>query len=186
MKFRFALVLVAAVGALLPPMAARAEHCDSPIVLFSTTEVQTGVEDPTNPGTTISQGLPSLASSAVGCSVMNDVVTEGDPGLHAATDTDFIYPGSNGLQVRLLDHIDADVITSAQLTFAGTTYDLHLQLTEDVTGAESDFLDSETIAVDQADTLSGNEAYIKICVDNSEELDGSDVECFERTYKTVL
>lgn len=178
MKFRFALVLVAAAGALLPPIAARAEHCDSPIYLFSTTRIQTEVDNPADPGTPIGRSVPSAASSAVGCTVRDEATGE-DPSLHEATDSDFIYPAANRMSVRLFENgADPSIIASATLTFAGDTYALDLQPSVDVTGATADWLDSQSIEIDPADTLGGNEAVIEICI-----VDEAD--CYTRTYRTI-
>lgn len=179
MKFRN-LLMVAGIVAAMVPTFAQASHCDSPIYVFSRTSYPGGPyplpvpnEAPTAVPRTL-RYLPGATSSAVGCNV-HDVLTPDDP--HEATDTDVIYPGSDTLQVRLLAHSDPTAIVSASLTFAGTTYPLTLSNTYDITGAAATFLDSQNIAIDSADTLTGNTAVATVCV--------VDEECYSRTYRTV-
>lgn len=178
MKFRYALVLVATIGALVPATA-RAEHCDIPVYIFSRTRVDTGIDDPTHPGRTLAT-VPSLVSSFFGCDAMRDTVVGGeDPSVHQATETDLIYPYSNRLSVRLLidGAIPADV-ASASLTFAGETYALTMEPGVDLLGAATTaFMNSQMITIDPADTLSGNEATATVCMVSGD--------CFTRTYKTV-
>lgn len=179
MRLRHALVLVVAVGALVPG-AARAEHCNNPIYVFSTTRIQTDVDDPTNPGTPVGRTVPSAVSSAIGCTVVRDTVIGGeDPLLHPLTETDIVYPGANRLSVRLLQNgRDPAIIESAVLTFAGETYALTMTPGIDVAMQPAAWLDSQSIMIDQADSFATNEAVATICL-----LGG---ECFTRTYKTVV
>jgi hypothetical protein len=180
MKIRSAFVLVIALGALVP-LSARASHCDVPIYLFSYTNVNTGQPDPTtdDPDDTLQAPLPSLTSSAIGCTIVRDSVLAGepDPSAHAATETDWIYPGSNELQVRWIASNDPSAIASATLNFAGVNYNLDLQKTTDITGADATFLDSQVIEVDPTTTVAGNDATVTVCT--------TEGECFTRVYSTI-
>ena len=181
MKFRSAIVLVVALGALVVPMSATATNCDSPIYIFSSKRVQTEIDDPTRPGTPVGRTVPSIASAAVGCTVVrNTVVGSEDPSLpHELYDTDFIYPGANRMSVRFLENgRDPSVVESAVLEFAGTSFVLTLTPGVDTTGAPTQWMDSQVVIVDQWDTYFGNEATATIClVDNGG--------CYSRTYRTV-
>lgn len=174
------LVLAVAATAMLVPANSSAEHCDIPIYVFSTTRVQTDVDDPTNPEQKIGRGLPSAVSSAVGCTVIRDTVIAEEPPAeaHAVTDSDIVYPNSNRMSVRLLDNgDDPAIVTSATLTWAGETIVLDMQGGESVTGEAAPWLDSQTIEIDPADTLEPNTAVAEICL--------SFGECFTRTYRTI-
>lgn len=177
MKLRSVMTLLLALAA-VAPMSARAEHCDVPIYIFSRTRQTTAVENPTDPGTTINPGTPWPNSAAGGCLAVRDTVLAGeDPTTHPATETDLIYPGANNMYVRWLQSNDPATIVSATVTFAGQSYDLVFEQTVDVTGAPADFLDSQLIDIDPANTLSGNAATATVCT--------IDEECFTRTYKTI-
>lgn len=179
MKFRSALVVVAALGSMIP-MSARAEHCDVPIYIFSTTRVQTEVDNPTDPGTPIGRNLPSVTSSAVGCTVVRDQVLAGeDPTTHPATETNLIYPNSNRLSVRLLENgRDPALLSSATLTWAGQTFPLVMKPGLDaVTQEPADYMDSQSIEIDPASTLVPNEGVATFCL--------VDDECLTAVYHTV-
>jgi hypothetical protein len=174
MKVRSAIVLAVAVASLVPT-AASATHCDSPIYLFSQYRTEQGVPDPR--GGEI-HGPPTAVSSAIGCTVVRDTVLGAeDPTAHPATETDLIYPGTNVMTVRLLENgSDGSIVSSATLKFAGTTYNLNMQPTLDITGAPSTYLDSQVIPVDPNDTLAGNIGEVSICLTTGD--------CYERVYKT--
>lgn len=172
MKLRNLLVLAGLVAAMVP-VGAQASHCDSPIYIFSRHRLPGGpYDDPRGGKLTFA---PTAVSSTVGCNV-HEALTPDDP--HEATETDLIYPGADALGVRLLNNADEASVLSATLTYAGQTYDLTMTNTTDITGAAATFLDSQTIAVDPADSLEANEAVATICVDGEDE-------CFVRTYRTV-
>ncbi len=177
MKFRSVLVLAAAIGALVPS-AAQAEHCATPIAIF--TSIRTfpdGIDDPVRGGKIY--GPPSANSAAVGCTVRDDVLASEEPAAHPATQTDIIYPGANRMSVRLLEHgIDPSIIVSATLTWAGETYTLDLKPTLGITGAPSTYMNSQGFDIDPADTLAGNAAVATICLVDEET-------CLTRTYKTL-
>jgi len=180
MKVRSTLLLVA-MAATLVPMTAGATHCSNPIYIFSTTRVQTDIDDPTNPEQKIGRGVPSAVSSVVGCTVVRDTVIaeEPPPEAHAVTDSDIVYPNSNRMSVRLLDNgNDPSIIESATLEWAGQTIDLTMAQTVDVTGAPAAFLDSQTIVIDPNDTLAANTATATICLTGGT--------CYTRTYRTIV
>lgn len=178
------IVAVGALLAMLVPTAGRADHCDIPIYLFSSTRIQTDVDDPANPGQKIGRGVPSAVSSAIGCTVIRDTVLgQEDPTLHDAYDTDYVYPGSNRFSVRLLSNgNDPAIIESATLLWRGETIDLAMATGRDVTGAPgAPWLDSQTIIVDSADTATpGQDAVVTIVLTTAA---GGDT--FTRTYRTV-
>jgi len=163
LKLRF-LLAAAVVAAILPAApAAHASQCAVPIYIFSLT--QTPIGDPRHPGRNLN--VPSVTSSAVGCTVIGD------------TDTDLIYPASNILSVRFLE---VNKPLSATLTFAGKTYELKMTRGADVTGAPGAFYDSEDVAVDPVATSTpGNTAVAMICADEGDP----DPTCYVRTYTTV-
>lgn len=177
MKGRHLLAL-GALAAALSPVAARATHCDTPIFVFSQTRVQTDIPDPTTPGGTIGRTLPSVTSSAIGCTVVRDTVVGGeDPNAHPLMDTDIIYPASNRLSVRFLEHgTDPTIIATATLTYAGTVYPLTMNPGSAVAGAAT-WLDSDPLTIDPATTVVPNTAVADICLTTGE--------CFSRTYRTV-
>jgi hypothetical protein len=179
------IVAVGALLAMLVPTAGRADHCEIPIYLFSTTRIQTDVDDPTNPGGKIGRTLPSATSTAIGCTVIRDTVIGGeDPALHDIYDTNWIYPGANRLQARFFPNgfasttvPDPSIVSSAVMTFAGETYTLNLQTTTTVLGDPAGFLDSQTFTIDPALTLAPNTAVIDICT--------TEGECFHQEYRTL-
>lgn len=170
------LLVAGAVLAALVPTSAQADHCDIPIYLFSSTRVQTDVEDPD--GNPVGRSASGPASSAAACLPWDEIKGDVGPDGHDAFDSDIIYPGSNRLSVRLFDQgSDPVVIKSATLTFTGVVYPLDLQASLDVTGAAAPWLDSKPITIDPASSITGGDAVISICM--TYDL------CVTRTYRTV-
>lgn len=186
MKIR-SLALLAAIGATLAPSVSQADShhvCDNPIYIFSRTRVQTDLDDPTTPAPDrLGRNAPGAVSSAVGCTVMRDTVQPG-PGFEYFEDTDLIYPGSNRIEVRLLENgNDPSVLTAASLTIGDTVIDLlgRMRAGVDVTGAAAAWLDSDTIEIDPALTVADIPFSARFCLDGGELEDV----CYERTYRTV-
>lgn len=186
MKIR-SLALLAAISAMLAPSLSQAdEHslCDSPIYIFSRTRVQTDVDDPTTPAPDpIGRNVPGAVSSVVGCTTIHDTVQPG-PGFEYVEDTDLIYPGSNRLEVRLLENgRDPSALTVATLTIGDEVIDLigRMRAGVDVAGAPSPWLDSDSIVIDPTITLGPLLVTAHLCLDAG---DAEDL-CFDRTYRTV-
>lgn len=169
MKLRSALLLVGLVAA-MAPVGAQASHCANPIYIFSRTSVPGGpYDDPRGGKITYT---PTAVSSAVGCTAAQPESP------HETTDTDLIYPGSDHLSLRLLNHSDPNSVISATLEFAGETFELTMKNTATITGDPATFLDSQSVAIDPADTLVAGTAVATICTVDEEA-------CFVRTYRTV-
>lgn len=173
MKTRNLILLAALVGS-LAPVSAQAEHCQTPIYLFSRTRIE-------NSDPAVSQGVPSLTSSAIGCTVSDEVPELNTEETHPATDTDLIYPGANFFEVRLLDNgNDPAAVDSATLQWVGETIELEFEAGTDVTGAAAPWLDSQRIQIDPVDTLGRNDAVVTICLSFDPD------NCLTRTYRTVI
>lgn len=164
------ILVIGALAAALAPTAAQADHCGTPIYLFSRTRVGTNETGAT---------LPSVTSAAVGCTASDEAPELNDPSTHFLIDTDIIYPGANRMSVRLLDNgTDPAAVLSATLKFAGKTYELAMAAGTSTAGAAT-WLDSQNIEIDPATTIGGGDAVITICMVFDPE------NCFTRTFRTV-
>lgn len=171
---RSRLMLAAALGAvaILPSSIASAGHRSIPIYLFSNFRVQTGQDDPRDPGDELQPGNPTVVSSAVGCVVVAQDIPETD-GIDESN-TDYIYPGSNNFQARWLE--EGTVPAFGTISFAGEVHGLEF-------AADSNDLvevvDSNRIYFDPALSIDGGEAVVTVCRDEA----GQD--CETRTYRTI-
>ncbi|HEX9712672.1 MAG TPA: hypothetical protein VGB52_09005 [Actinomycetota bacterium] len=168
---RHRLMLAAALAAVtaLPIVGAQAEaSCDTPIYLFSNFRVQTGQDDPQNPGNELQPGNPSVASTAAGC----DVIAEDFPETPwDDRDSDYIYPGSNNFTVRWLE---GSLPVSGTIEFAGATY----QLTFDAgQGTLGDQVDSRRVFFPQDQSIGGGDAVVTVC--------RTTTSCETKTFRTV-
>lgn len=185
MNIRSYALLAAFGAALAAPTASQADShhvCDQPIYIFSQTRAQTDVDNPTTPqNDPVGLSVPSVASAAIGCTVVRDTVQPGE-GFEYAEDTDLIYPGANRLFVRFLENgTDPSVLTSATLTIGETVIPLTMNPGTSSVGAAT-WMDSTSITIDPALSVSQQPFTASFCVDGG-ELD--DI-CYSRTYRTVV
>lgn len=186
MKIRSLLLLAGLAAAIMPSTSQAADQCDSPIYVFSRTRVQTDADDPTNPGTPLGRNVPGATSSAVGCTVVRDTVAPGPDGEYLYN-TDIIYPGSNRIEVRLLENgNDPSILSVATVTIGEDVVDLEMKAGTDVTGAAAPWLDSQSIPIDPAITLGPLTVVADFCLDvfgTPEDLE--DDLCYSRIYNTA-
>jgi len=180
LKLRTILLAGTALMAIAPVTSHAESVCESPIYVFSRHRAETGVSDPRNPDNTLATA-PSATSSAVGCTVVHDTVQPG-AGFEYVENTDLIYPGSNRLEVRLLNNgRDPSILSAATLTIGDEVIELEMIPGFDTTGAVASWLDSKPIGVDPAITTGPLEVTAHFCLDGGEEEDT----CYDRTYRTL-
>lgn len=180
MKLRSILLAAAALTALAPAASHAESPCESPIYVFGRHRAETGVQDPRNPNNTLATA-PSATSSAVGCTVVHDTVQPG-AGFEYVENTDIIYPGSNRLEVRLLENgRDPSILSVATLTIGDEVVELEMIPGFDTTGAVASWLDSKPISIDPSVTLGPLEISARFCLDGGDEEDT----CYDRTYRTL-
>ena len=181
MKLR-SLALLGALAATCAPSMSHAEDvCDIPVSIFSRYRVaETGIEDPRNPNNTLGTA-PSATSSAIGCTVIRDTAQPG-AGFEYFYDTNLIYPGSNRIEVRLLDNgRDPSILSEATLTIGDQVHQLEMKPGTDVSGAVAAWLDSVPIDIDPTITLGPLLITAHLCLDSGTE----DDLCYDVTYRTL-
>lgn len=188
MKARALMMMACIAGttALTAGPQANAEQCDSPIYVFSTTRIQTDIDDPTTPAEDpIGRNAPSAVSSAVGCTVRDEV--NPGPEFEYFYGTDLIYPGSNRLSVRLLNNgRDPSILSLATLTIGDDVVELEMKGGASATDPNAPWMDSQNILIDPSITLAPLTVTAKLCMDvNGTPEDISDDICFERVYNSV-
>jgi hypothetical protein len=167
MRLRVLLGVAAVLVASSPLHAAKADHCNTGIFLFSYNS--TPVDDPTDPARKI--GTVTLTSNAIGCLVLGE-----DPRTPGHEfDTNYIYPGADTLVVRWLGG-NADAVGT--LTFAGETHELHFRATSNYLVAVTD---SQPIYIDPALSITGGEAVVHVCPTP----DALPEDCVTTSYRTL-